>query len=252
LPKDEGRPAGGATLLRVRVGEERAFLREAIDVGRAVTHDAVVVGAEVVDTDVVAPNDQNVGFRAFWHAFLPMFSERFFCARDLFPGGCDLCGYLIFERTGAENHARDREEADCKEQQRGHQRQGERKHALRVHQPVRLHPFPLLAEPDHENDVIPDADDEHRDAEQHERDAEVVGGLAALQHAGLVRLLEDLEDREAEADQRQRRPDHRHQRPVRAHARALKRHSGPARRELDRYAVGTGRRGHPFAGIASH
>src|SRR5262245_8022945 len=65
LSEDEGRPAGGAALLRVGVGEQRAFLREAIDVGRAVTHDAVVVGADVVDADVVAPDDEDVRLACF-------------------------------------------------------------------------------------------------------------------------------------------------------------------------------------------
>ena len=32
-----------------------------VDVGRPVAHDAVVVGADVVDADVVAPDDEDVG-----------------------------------------------------------------------------------------------------------------------------------------------------------------------------------------------
>ena len=60
LTEDEGGAAGGATLLGVEVGEQRAFLREAIDVGRLVAHHAEVVGADVVDADVVAPDDEDV------------------------------------------------------------------------------------------------------------------------------------------------------------------------------------------------
>ena len=49
LAEDERRAAGGAALLRVGVGEERAFLRDAVDVRRLVAHHAEVVGADVVD-----------------------------------------------------------------------------------------------------------------------------------------------------------------------------------------------------------
>ncbi len=40
LAEDERRAAGGAALLRVEVGEHRAFLGDAVDVGRLVAHDA--------------------------------------------------------------------------------------------------------------------------------------------------------------------------------------------------------------------
>ena len=42
LPEDEGRPPGGAALLAVGVREERAFLGDAIDVRRAIAHQALV------------------------------------------------------------------------------------------------------------------------------------------------------------------------------------------------------------------
>ena len=60
LTEDEGGTAGGAALLGVEVGEQRAFLGEAIDVGRLVAHHTEVVGADVVDADVVAPDDEDV------------------------------------------------------------------------------------------------------------------------------------------------------------------------------------------------
>ena len=71
--EDERGAARGAALLRVGVGEQRAFLGEAIDVGRLVAHDAEVVGADVVDADVVAPDDEDVrlflrGLRERWRA----------------------------------------------------------------------------------------------------------------------------------------------------------------------------------------
>ena len=61
LPENERGAAGRAALLRVGVGEQRPFLRHAIDVGRLVAHHAEVVGADVVSADVVAPDDEDVG-----------------------------------------------------------------------------------------------------------------------------------------------------------------------------------------------
>jgi hypothetical protein len=60
LAGDEGGAARGAALLAVPVGEERAFRGDAVDVGRAVAHHAVVVGADVELADVVAPDDEDV------------------------------------------------------------------------------------------------------------------------------------------------------------------------------------------------
>ena len=62
LPGDERRAAGGAALLAVPVGEQRAFLGDAVDVGRLVAHHAQVVGADVELADVIAPDDEDVGF----------------------------------------------------------------------------------------------------------------------------------------------------------------------------------------------
>ena len=55
LAGDEGGTAGGAALLAVEVGEHRAFPGDAVDVGRPVAHDAVVVAADIEPADVVAP-----------------------------------------------------------------------------------------------------------------------------------------------------------------------------------------------------
>ena len=60
LAGDEGGAAGGAALLAVPVGEERALLGDPVDVGRAVAHHAVVVGADVELADVVAPDHEDV------------------------------------------------------------------------------------------------------------------------------------------------------------------------------------------------
>ena len=67
LAGDERGPARGATLLSVPVGEHRTFLSEAIDVGSTVSHDAVVVGADIEPADVVAPDDENVRFVGLGH-----------------------------------------------------------------------------------------------------------------------------------------------------------------------------------------
>jgi len=54
----------GAALLGVVVREHRAFLRDAVDVRRAITHHAVGVRADVRDTDIVAEDDEMFGFLA--------------------------------------------------------------------------------------------------------------------------------------------------------------------------------------------
>src|SRR5262245_9366359 len=61
LAEDEGGATGRAALLGVGVGEQRPLLGDAVDVRGAVTHHAEVVGAQVVDPDVVAPDDEDVG-----------------------------------------------------------------------------------------------------------------------------------------------------------------------------------------------
>jgi hypothetical protein len=60
LSGDERSASGGAALLAVPVGEHRALAADAVDVGRAVAHDAHVVGADVVPADVVAHDEQDV------------------------------------------------------------------------------------------------------------------------------------------------------------------------------------------------
>ena len=64
LAGDEGRAAGSAALLAVPVGEDRAFLADAVDIGRAVAHDAHVVGADIEPADVVAHDEQDVRLAA--------------------------------------------------------------------------------------------------------------------------------------------------------------------------------------------
>src|SRR6516164_9289722 len=60
LAENKGGASSSATLLRVGIGEKRAFFRDAINVRRLITHHAVVVGADVGPADVITPNDENV------------------------------------------------------------------------------------------------------------------------------------------------------------------------------------------------
>src|SRR5207247_4618144 len=60
LAGEEASAAGGAGVLPVPVGEQRAAFGEAINVRCLVAHHALVVGADVPVTDVVAPDDEDV------------------------------------------------------------------------------------------------------------------------------------------------------------------------------------------------
>ena len=60
LAGDERGTSGGAALLPVPVGEERAFAGQPIDVRRAIAHEAQVEAAGVAPADVVAPDDEDV------------------------------------------------------------------------------------------------------------------------------------------------------------------------------------------------
>ena len=60
LSGDEGRAPRGATLLAVPVGKQRAFLGDAVDVGRAVAHHAQIVGADIEPADVVGHDHEDV------------------------------------------------------------------------------------------------------------------------------------------------------------------------------------------------
>jgi hypothetical protein len=60
-------PTCGTALLTVPVSEHRAFFGDAIDVRRAVAHDAVVVGTDIVPADVIAPDYKNIRFACLSH-----------------------------------------------------------------------------------------------------------------------------------------------------------------------------------------
>ena len=59
---DEGCAACGAGLLGVVVGEADAFFGDAVDVRCFVAHHAAVVVADVPGSDIVTPDDEDVGF----------------------------------------------------------------------------------------------------------------------------------------------------------------------------------------------
>jgi hypothetical protein len=60
LSCDERRAAGCAALLTVKIGEHRAFSGDAVNVGRAIAHDAEIVAADVEPADVVRHDEQDV------------------------------------------------------------------------------------------------------------------------------------------------------------------------------------------------
>src|SRR5262245_58234096 len=63
LSSDKCGASGSATLLAIPVGEHRAFPGDAVDVRRTVTHDPMIVGADIEPTDVVGHDHENVGPR---------------------------------------------------------------------------------------------------------------------------------------------------------------------------------------------
>src|SRR4030095_4145552 len=62
LTSDKRSSACRAALLSIPVSEKHAFFGDAVDVRSAVSHDAVVVRADIEPADIVSPDDQNVRF----------------------------------------------------------------------------------------------------------------------------------------------------------------------------------------------
>ena len=58
---EEGIAARGAALFGVIVREDRAFIADAIDIGRLADHQAAVIDARLHDADVVAHDEEDVG-----------------------------------------------------------------------------------------------------------------------------------------------------------------------------------------------
>ncbi len=64
LPQNERGPPRRAALLRVKVGEHRPFLGHPVDVRRPVSHDSMIIRADIMNADVIAPDNQDVGLLA--------------------------------------------------------------------------------------------------------------------------------------------------------------------------------------------
>jgi len=62
LARDERRAPRRATVLAEGVGEEDAFVGDAVNIRRLVSHHASVVGADVRNPAIVAHDDEDVGF----------------------------------------------------------------------------------------------------------------------------------------------------------------------------------------------
>ena len=67
LSRDKRRASRSAGGLGVVIHEDHPFLADAVDVRRAAAHHAAMVGTDIPDADVVAPNDQDVGLARFLH-----------------------------------------------------------------------------------------------------------------------------------------------------------------------------------------
>src|SRR5579862_6013855 len=61
LSQNEGGATCRAALLSIGISEDRSFFRQAVNVGSSVAHHPKVVGTNVVNADVVTPNNEDVG-----------------------------------------------------------------------------------------------------------------------------------------------------------------------------------------------
>ena len=64
LAGDERRASGRAGLLAIPVGEQRALFGDAVNVGCLIAHHPAVIATRVIPSDVVTPEDEDVGFLA--------------------------------------------------------------------------------------------------------------------------------------------------------------------------------------------
>jgi hypothetical protein len=65
LSHDECGTTRGAALFTVVISEAHTFISDTVDVGRPVSHQAVGVAAQITESYVVAPDDENVRFLGF-------------------------------------------------------------------------------------------------------------------------------------------------------------------------------------------
>src|SRR5262249_20463262 len=114
---------------------------------------------------------------------------------------------LSVKWTNVKNHARGGRETDEQQDQGYDQHQRNGKVTLRVDQLRCLQLLALVAQAEHEQHVVHDPENQHANAEQHERRSEIARRRSGLDDAGLLHLVEELIDGEAEADERQRGTD---------------------------------------------
>src|SRR5271165_5003774 len=77
------------------------------------------------------------------------------------------------ERSDLKLHADDRRDADDKKEKRRNQGERHREDSLAVDEPGLAHRLPQAAKPEHELDMVEDAQEQHQDAERDQREAEV-------------------------------------------------------------------------------
>ena len=216
LAGDERGAAGGAALLAVIVGEGRAFMADAVDVGGAVAHLAAVVVADVPPADIVAPEDEDVRLACFGHFdLLCLVSSEVFAGRGARSGRLDE----------AQQHGGEGNEADADEEDGN--REDRRLHPLLSHPGDRGEGFaPQIA---NRPPVLPNRNQQApgrrtRSARAPDTAARADSGRAGAGH--LLQAVEELDDREAEADQRDRRAQPRHHRALEARGACAARQNG--------------------------
>src|SRR6516225_9918754 len=72
LAGDKRGASSRATLLGIPVGKQRPLLCDPIDIGRAVSHHAEVVGAYIRPANVIAHDEKDIGLLVARHGCLPM------------------------------------------------------------------------------------------------------------------------------------------------------------------------------------
>src|SRR5262245_45344650 len=82
MSEDKGGAACGARLLRIHVSENRALIRDAVDVWGLVAHHPAAIGTDVPETNVIAPDNDDIGL------FLSCL-----CGRLSYPGYGNSCNH---------------------------------------------------------------------------------------------------------------------------------------------------------------
>src|SRR3974390_990461 len=75
LSGNKGGAPGGAALLAVVVGEGDAFIGNAVEIRGSITHHAATEITDIPSSDVVSPQDQDIGFLCGHTSFLSL--DRF-------------------------------------------------------------------------------------------------------------------------------------------------------------------------------